>query len=77
MGGILSAAPFDLVDLFFNFEGFQVIELGFVGLELGVKFVFTSLLLEGRLARMGGGRSMCHIQSHCAQTTQLVPPCRQ
>lgn len=45
MGGILSSAPFDLVDLFLDLEGFQVIELRFVRLELSVEFVFASLLL--------------------------------
>ena len=45
MGGILSLAPLDLVNLFFDFEGFEVIEFGFVGLELGMELVFTGLLL--------------------------------
>lgn len=45
MGGVLSSAPLDLVDLFLYFEGLQVIELGFVRLEFGVKLVFTSFFL--------------------------------
>ena len=45
MGGILSSAPFDLVDLFLDLKGFQVIELRFMRLKLGVEFVFASLLL--------------------------------
>lgn len=45
MGSILSAAPLDFVDLFFDFQRLQIVEFGFVGLELGVEFVFASLLL--------------------------------
>lgn len=45
MGGILSSTPFDLVDLLFNLEGFEVVKFGFVGLELSVELVLASLLL--------------------------------
>lgn len=45
MGSILPTTPFDLVDLFFNFQGLQVIEFGFMRLELGVEFVFAGFLL--------------------------------
>jgi hypothetical protein len=45
MRGILAAAPFDLVDLFFDLERFQVVELGFVRLELGVELVFAGFFL--------------------------------
>merc|ERR1719160_228760 len=38
------AAPFDLVDLLFYLKGFQIIELGLVGLELGMELVFAGLL---------------------------------
>jgi hypothetical protein len=47
MRRILATTPFDLVDLFFDLEGLQVIELGLVRLELGVELVFASFLLEG------------------------------
>jgi hypothetical protein len=46
MCGILSFTPLDLVDLFFDFEGFQVVELWFVRLEFGIKFVFTAFFLR-------------------------------
>lgn len=45
MGGILSSTPLDLVDLLFDFEGLEVIELGFVRLKLGVEFVLASFFL--------------------------------
>lgn len=47
VSGILSFAPFDLVDLLFDFERLEVIEFWFVGLELGVKLVLAALLLAG------------------------------
>lgn len=47
MRRILAATPLDLVDLFFNFKGLEVVELGLVRLKLGVELVFTSLLLRG------------------------------
>ncbi len=43
--GILPAAPFNLVDLFLDFEGFEVVEFGLVGLEFGVEFVLAGLFL--------------------------------
>ena len=51
MRGILSATPLDLVDLLFDFEGLQVVELGLVGLELGVEFVFARFFLLYRKER--------------------------
>lgn len=47
MRSILPSTPLDLVDLFFYLEGFEVVELGFVRLELGVEFVFACFLLRG------------------------------
>lgn len=44
---ILAATPFDFVDLLLNLKRLEVVELGLVRLELGVKLVFTGLLLEG------------------------------
>jgi hypothetical protein len=41
----LPAAPLDLVDLLFDLERFQVIELGLVRLEFGVELVFASFFL--------------------------------
>ena len=43
--GVLPSAPFDLVDLLFNLERLEVVKLGFMGLELCVKFVFAALFL--------------------------------
>ena len=45
MRSILSPTPLNLVDLLFYFEGLQVIELGFVGLEFGMEFVLARFFL--------------------------------
>ncbi len=45
MRGILSPTPLDLVDFLLYLQGFQVIELGLMRLELGMKFVLASFLL--------------------------------
>ena len=45
MRGVLSLAPLDFIDLLFYLQGFQIIELGLVRLELRVEFVFASFLL--------------------------------
>lgn len=45
MSGILPSAPLDLVDLFLDLKRFEVIELGLVGLKLGVELVFAALFL--------------------------------
>ena len=44
MSSILSLAPADLVDFFFNFERFEIVEFRLVRLELGMKAVLTALL---------------------------------
>lgn len=46
MRRILSPTPLDLVDLLFYLEGLEVIEFGFVGLELGVELVLACFLLR-------------------------------
>lgn len=46
MRSILSFAPLDLVDFFFYFEGFQVVEFGLVRLKFGVELVFTCFFLR-------------------------------
>jgi hypothetical protein len=46
MGSILSPAPFDLVDLLFYFEGFEIVEFGFVRLELGMELVLACFFLD-------------------------------
>lgn len=43
----MSSTPLDLVDLLFDFEGLEVIELGLVGLKLGVEFVLAGFFLLG------------------------------
>lgn len=45
MGGILSPAPLDFVDLFLDFKRLEVIELGLVGLKLGMELVFAGFFL--------------------------------
>lgn len=46
VGGILAAAPLDFVDLLLDLQRLQVVELGLMGLEFGVEFVFARLLLH-------------------------------
>ena len=46
MGGILTAAPLDLIDLLLDLQGFEVVEFGLVGLELGVEFIFACFFLR-------------------------------
>jgi hypothetical protein len=46
MRGILPTTPLDFVDLLFYLQRFEIIEFGLVGLELGMKLVFASLLLR-------------------------------
>lgn len=53
MRGILAATPLDLVDLLFYLKRLEVVELGFVGLKLGVEFVLARLLLPRTLASEG------------------------
>ena len=43
MSSILSLAPADLVDFFFNFERFEIVEFRLVRLKLGVEAIFASL----------------------------------
>ena len=45
MSGVLSSAPFDLVDLLLDFKRFEVVELGLVRLEFGVELVLAALFL--------------------------------
>lgn len=45
MGGILSPAPLDFVDLFLDFKRLEVVELGLVGLEFGMELVFAGFFL--------------------------------
>ena len=45
MRGVLSLAPFDLVDLFFYFQGFQIIKFRLMRLELRVELVLAGFLL--------------------------------
>lgn len=49
---VLSFTPFDLIDLFFNFQTLQIIKLGFMGLELGVKTILAILFLLYRSMHM-------------------------
>lgn len=68
MGGILSSTPLDLVDLLFDFERLEVIELGLVRLELGVEFVLAGFFLLGTsgLSRNStGGTQSPGPATHC------------
>jgi hypothetical protein len=66
--GILSAAPFDLVDLFFDLERFEVIEFRLVRLELGVEFVlagfFLLVLVCYREAQHEAGRTVSFLSNN-------------
>ena len=42
---VLSPTPLDLIDFLFYFQGFEVIELGFMRLKLGVELVLACFLL--------------------------------
>jgi len=88
MCGILSFTPLDLVDLFFDFKGFQVVELWFVGLKFGIKFVFASFFLikvsvKDTSKRLVADRpSLSTAQRkdspfRCVQTAQHVRLCHQ
>ena len=46
MRGVLSSAPFNLVDLLFNLQRLKVVKLWFVGLKLGMELVFAGFLLR-------------------------------
>ncbi len=51
MSRVLTLAPFDLVDLFLNFQALEVVKLGLVRLELGMELVFASFFLIVRSRR--------------------------
>ena len=53
MGGVLSFAPLDLVDLLLDLQRLEIVEFGFMGLELGVELVLASLFLFRRSIRIG------------------------
>lgn len=46
MGSILSTAPLNLINLLLDLERLQVVKFRLMGLELGVKFVFTRFFLR-------------------------------
>ena len=48
VGGILSSAPFDLVDLLLYLQRLEVVKLRLVGLELGVEFILAGFFLALR-----------------------------
>lgn len=57
MRGVLSSTPLDLVDLFLDLEGFEVVKFGFMGLKFSMEFVFTSFLLSEGSASLTMGRA--------------------
>lgn len=46
MRSVLSSAPFNLVDLLFDFQRLEVIEFGLVRLEFGVELVLAGFFLS-------------------------------
>lgn len=54
MSGVLPPAPLDLVDLFFDLERLEIVKLGFVRLELGVKLVLAALFLFQAVSASAG-----------------------
>jgi hypothetical protein len=48
--GILPPAPLNLVDLLLDLQRLEVIELGLVGLELGMELVFARFFLSRRVS---------------------------
>lgn len=50
VGGILPSAPLDFVDLLLDLQRLEVVELGLVGLELGVELILARFLLQRRSA---------------------------
>ena len=53
MGRVLPFAPLDLIDLLFDLQRLEVIELWLVGLKLGVKLVLASLFLPRKATWTG------------------------
>lgn len=45
MRSILPTAPFDLVDLLFDFKGFEVVKFGLMGLKLRMELVLAGFFL--------------------------------
>jgi hypothetical protein len=81
MGSILSPAPLDLVDLLFYFEGFEIIEFGFVRLELRMELVLACFFLDNvnssaLLLGLCFHQRLC-IPSRFFQKAQLGPPCHR
>jgi hypothetical protein len=75
--GILSPAPFDLVDFLFDLKGFQVVEFGFMRLELSVKLVlacFFLLFVSHPPSRSLRSHQAMYAQSRSAQIEPLCLP---
>lgn len=72
---ILSSAPLDFVDLFFNFEGLQVIEFGLVRLEFGMEFILAGFFLgvSAFCNFQGADNSKVHTVSFLSKSTTLPP----
>lgn len=78
---ILPSTPFDFVDLLFDLERLEVVELRLVALEFSVELVFTALFLSVRAISDSYPklRRKDHIKYsliHCARTVLLAHPCR-
>lgn len=87
MGGILSAAPFDLIDFLFNLEGLEVVEFRLVRLEFCVELVLAGFFLDyllisascrdGSTVRSKQQARRGHSRSRYAQIARHVHPCHQ
>jgi hypothetical protein len=72
VGMALALAPFDLVDLLLDFQRLQVVELGLVGLELGVELVLAILLLlvgQEKEVNKAGSVSELRLGSPCTHAS--------
>lgn len=72
VSSILSFAPLDLVDLFFDFERLEVVELWLVRLELGVELVLAALFLLDSTGGRRGKQSVCETRRQTAFRSQMT-----
>lgn len=73
MRSILSAAPLYLVDLLFYFEGFEVVEFGFVRLEFCMELILACLFLQNVSSFPGKTSRLRRSVAILASTYCLVP----
>ena len=54
MRRVLPPTPFDLINLFLDLQGFQIVKFRLMGLELCMELVLASLLLVDISSEKGG-----------------------